>query len=825
MIARLHTAPLATIPVHELPDFASESDVEQKFVYPFLVHPEYLSLPQDWVRTKEYMIPTDIDKVSGKRHGYIPDYSIWNRGIPLAIIETKSPDSTVELGYREARLYAAEINKRYPPGINPIQYVLSCNGIDILIGHVDSEQDLLKFSVTNLIPGTQELETLRSFVNKSVLDGRAIQMADQLAYRRLHAIAPIMGGQRAMSDQIGVNEFAQALFPTLATYFAADATETPDDVIDRAYVSSDEIGHYEGILQTYLKDRTKKLAGNAVQTIETSKAAASGITTEVSKFSSNPKFFSRVQLIIGAVGAGKSTFSRRFYRKLLPPELRSKTRWSFLNFNSRPPEGMSLSDWICDQFIESFIQYNREDLFDADTQEKIFSVQLRRFDNGPAQRLKSVDRSAYERERYELLKGLVSNYQEFVQAIARYYGGDRGLGIVAVFDNVDKRSRDEQLEIFSAAQWFRDLTKSLILINLRDTTFEAHKNEPPLDAFSNAINFYIRPPRFSQVIRKRLDLVLENIGDDIDPIQSYELENGAKIKYPASRLGEFLLGIYLAMFARRDRQITHVLEGIVAKDIRRALGMFGDIIVSPHVPTHELTGAALTSGRSEVKEFILLKSIMRGRYRYFNGSSKYIRNILHTSDKFVRPSNFLMPDILEFLSRNRKERVDFAQEGYVLVSTLIKRMSQLGYDEADTALAVSMLVEWGLVEPESLLTREIAFDDAVRIHASGYVHLRFLLNRQEYLVGITPDLQVSSFETAEKIGNIWLSRSHLNDIGLAPKNMIAEILNKYFKFEYGQRCGRHAFYEELGFGGRAVVAASDSLMRSSPQMWGARRLI
>lgn len=825
MIARLHAKPLAIVPVHDAAMLSTESDVEQRFLYPFLAHPEYLALPHEWIRTKDYMLPTEIDKTSGKRYGYLPDYSIWTRGIPVLIVEAKGPDVVVELGYREARLYAGELNKRYPAGINPIQYLLASNGLELILGHADSEQDFLKFNIADLLPGSQALATLRSFLNKMAFEKRAIEIANQLAYRRFHPIAPIMGGQQALGAQIGVNEFAQALFPTLSKFFAADITDTPDEVIDRAYVSSDEVGNYEGILQTYLKDRTKKVAGNTVQAIDTSKSSASGISSEISKFSSNPNFFSRVQLVIGAVGAGKSTFSRRFYRKLMPTELRAKTRWAFLNFNSRPPEGMSLLDWICDQFIESFIQYNGDDIFADAAQEKIFSVQLRRFENGPAKRLKSADHAAYERERYELLKGLTSNYHDFVQAIARHYGGERSLGIVVVFDNVDKRSRDEQLEIFSAAQWFRDLTKSLVLVNLRDTTFEAHKNEPPLDAFSNAINFYIRPPRFSQVIRKRLDLVLENISEEIDQIQSYELENGVRIRYPASRLGEFLLGIYLAMFARRDRQITHVLEGIVAKDIRRALGMFGDIIVSPHVPTHELTGAALTSGRSELKEFVLLKSLMRGRYRYFNGTSKYIRNILHTSDKFVRPSNFLMPDILEFLARNRKERVDFAQEGYVLVSTLISRMSQLGYDEADTALGVAMLVDWGLVEPESLLTRDIAVDDAVRIHASGYVHLRFLLSRSEYVVGITPDLSVSSFETAERIANIWSSRSHLNDISLSNKKDIAQLLARYFSLEYAQRCGRHAFYDELGFGGRAVVAALDSIARFADVDRGRSRLI
>ena len=68
---------------------------------------------------------------------------------------------------------------------------------------------------------------------------------------------------------------------------------------------------------------------------------------------------------------------------------------------------------------------------------------------------------------------------KFAEAIARHYSGERHLGLVVLFDNVDKRTRDQQLKIFEAAQWFKDVTKGLILVNLRDSTFEAHKDEPP----------------------------------------------------------------------------------------------------------------------------------------------------------------------------------------------------------------------------------------------------------------------------------------------------------------------------------------------------------
>jgi hypothetical protein len=379
-------------------------------------------------------------------------------------------------------------------------------------------------------------------------------------------------------------------------------------------------------------------------------------------------------------------------------------------------------------------------------------------------------------------------------------------GIVIVFDNVDKRSRDQQLAIFEAAQWFKELTRALVLVNLRDSTFEAHRDEPPLDAFINAINFYVRPPRFAQVIRKRLELVLESLESEVKQRQEYSLASGYKINYPPTKLGAFLLSIYLSLFDDRSMKIAGALEALVAKDVRRALGMFGDIIVSPHIPTSQITSTVL-GGEQRIQENRIIRALMRGRYKYYNGRTFYIHNVLYADPDFSRPSNLLIPDILDYLIRNRKSKIDFTQEGYATIGTIVKKMSQLGYDEADVSRAVGTIAKWGLIEPESLLAEALTDEDAVRVHASGFIHMRFFLERNEYLVGLTTNLQFASREVASEIGQLWASQNHLPDLQTHVKLKIMTILRDHMRFEYTRRCRRHAFYEEHGLGGRYAVEA------------------
>jgi GTPase SAR1 family protein len=807
MIARLKPEDVGFIPVTEIWELRTESDVEQKLLYPFLCHPSYLGIPSDWVRTKGYMEPTEIDKGAGKRIGFVPDYSIWRGGFPLAIIEAKSPDETIETALREAHLYAGRINNRYPPNVSPIGYVLACNGEQFALAAADSEAEVLYAKCTDVQPGSAILAAIRNVFSAEEFEKRAQGLSTQFQSRRFHKVSSILSAEQ-VNEQLGINPFAQELFPIITRYFGAETDEATDEIIDRGYVSSAERTEYGSVLETYLKDRARVASAGLLRPIVTSINTASELSGELQKFWQNPKFFGRVQLIVGAVGAGKSIFIRRFYRRLMPKEVRDRTLWAFINFNVEFSDIARLRETISDRFIKSFTKLNNVNVEDLEHVEKLFRPELAQFERGPAKLLLKTNEQQYNHQRYLKLKELTADQPRLVEAIARHYTGEKRLGIVCVFDNVDKRSRDLQLAIFEAAQWFKDITRALVIVNLRDSTFEAHRDEPPLDAFINAVNFYIRPPRFAEVIRKRLEIVLENIESDngLARFQNYALESGAKVTYSSTRLGEFLMSIYLSLFEKRGSNIGAALESLVARNVRRALGMFADIIASPHIPTSQITTAAV-SGPGRIDEDRIVRALMRGRYRIFNNRGQYVRNILSADMQCKRPSNFLYADILEFLIRNRKQKIDFSVEGYASGRTIVHRMGQLGYDEDDAFRALTQLVTWNLVEPESLLVEQLTVADPVQVHAAGFIHMRYFLKRIEYLFAVSADLNLATYELAEESADVW-RRGRQAEPGYRAKQRIINRLADYFKGEYERRCRRHAFYEDLGYGGKLIVQST-----------------
>ena len=148
-------------------------DVEQKIIYPLLTMPGLLAIPADAVKTKSYLAPTKLDKAAGRSSGYFPDYSVWELGLPLLIVEAKDPSVDVQAGFREACLYARHLNTRYPTGVNPCRFVIATNGNTLLAGYWDQEAPVLTLDVSDLRIGTTATDQLVGFCHASVIRAHA----------------------------------------------------------------------------------------------------------------------------------------------------------------------------------------------------------------------------------------------------------------------------------------------------------------------------------------------------------------------------------------------------------------------------------------------------------------------------------------------------------------------------------------------------------------------------------------------------------------------------------------------------------------------------
>jgi hypothetical protein len=98
---------------------------------------------------------------------------------------------------------------------------------------------------------------------------------------------------------------------------------------------------------------------------------------------------------------------------------------------------------------------------------------------------------------------------------------------------------------------------------MRDETYERYKNRPPLDTYRSSIAFHIAPPRFIDVVKRRLELAIEFLVAHANKTQTYTLENGVKIILPEGEVGfvsEHVAQSQAPMFADHARRKRSVLD-------------------------------------------------------------------------------------------------------------------------------------------------------------------------------------------------------------------------------------------------------------------------
>src|SRR5690606_32626076 len=125
--------------------------------------------------------------------------------------------------------------------------------------------------------------------------------------------------------------------------------------------------------------------------------------------------------------------------------------------------------------------------------------------------------------------------------------------------------------------------------------------------------FRITAPGFITVVRKRLDLALQHLSERAERTQHFTLRNGAIVTYPSTKLGKYLMTLYSSIF-NPNRSIRLILEALSGKNIRDALEMFTDILMSGYLSEAELLAIA-EGHNTSIPEWLVIRVLMRSNYR------------------------------------------------------------------------------------------------------------------------------------------------------------------------------------------------------------------
>ena len=564
----------------EKSSLVTESDVEQKLIYAFLTAPIPMGfgLNDTQILTKHILRQQLIGKGQKQKY-YFPDYLISIRGIPVCVVEAKKPEEGLENAFAEARLYATEVNATFPHRINSCKYIIVCNGNETWAGYFDQAEPVIKLSFEDFSTENHEYVDFLDFCSLEKMTAIANQPYINIRGNS-HYNTPVsqLKGKRVQNETIQDNAFGRTFIIENRTIFDPQTEEDRSIIVDNAYISS---AKREQHIDPIYKEIRKFEIPNQESYISIATKEPTELVQKITQRVEGKVEAYSLMLLIGNVGSGKTTFIRYFKRKFLEenhPNLARKCDWIFLNMNAAPITNSEIYDWIKQEIITQLkTNHHYIDFSSIDIIKSVFRKEVHEFENGLGQLIKS-DEKEYNLKLYEILSSKMSDNTSLLRHMLRYFKEIEGSLPIIVLDNCDKRNKEEQLLMFQVAEWLRTTFKCLVILPMRDSTYDLYRNEPPLDTVVKDLVFRIDPPDLLKVLQSRLNYIVRNTKPNN---RTYVLDNGVNVGIDYSELIEYFKCILMAI--RQNSMTLDIFYKLSDRNTRYGIQIFEDFCKSGNI--------------------------------------------------------------------------------------------------------------------------------------------------------------------------------------------------------------------------------------------------
>lgn len=730
----------------EADDLQTESDVEQKLAWPLLtlLLPRGLGVPESEIFTKPNIREFQIGKGHGSKR-YYPDYVVTALGLPVMLVEAKRPKEDLVAAATECRLYATELNACFPPGANPCKFCVVTDGLTTQLRSWDSDDVLAQFALADVGPVSPAFGEFTRLVSLKSLKDHAGRLHAILKPSRHYRALNLIGGHTVQGERISYNEFGRVLAANFQSIFDPASYEDRLKIVRNAYVGSPRKERYIGEIDRIIRNSSPTLVSQA------SLIEDSANPTEIARqFRDLPSLRNRILLLVGSVGAGKSTFVDYLRDRGLPTELQEQTAWLRVDLNSAPVSAAEIYAWLRRQIIDGIRKSSADiNTFALENLRKLYRQQVREFDEGEGA-LFDRQSDQYATRLADLLTRLKQNEALTIQCLEQYLCTGRGRLLIIVLDNCDKRDRDQQLLMFQVAKYIQEEIRCLVILPLRHETFENHRHQPPLDTALKDLVYRIEPPSFHEVLKRRLGLVLSEARHEGPKALSYHL-GGKTIEFPVAKLERFLHAMMGAMFDHKQYG-RNIIIGLSGWNIRKAFEIFLEFCRSGFIREEDIFERQVDTGHvSGLAHGVIAKVLLRTNRRYYDGDHSFVKNLFQSDPASPKPCPFLRYWILAWLRAKGGIIGPSGVKGYHRQADLIRDLLGVGADPEAIRGECCYLAKAGCLLAEHLRPDSIQDEDLISLTPAGHVHLELAHRDVNYLAACSEDSWVTSYDLADSV--------------------------------------------------------------------------
>ncbi len=417
-----------------------------------------------------------------------------------------------------------------------------------------------------------------------------------------------------------------------------------------------------------------------------------------------------ILVLLGGVGAGKSTFLYRYFRLLLPTT--SKAIYFFTDFRTASIEISNIDSFIFETVKQTWIEQYSHSYQNTINIDSVSTIPIKDQVINLISQLKAINKS-----------------------------------LVLVIDNVDQHTREYQESLFMIANNIKESLNIIVIVSLREETFMLSTRIGVFDAF-HINKFHISSPNLLTLLKKRIDYSLTLLSKEVQTA----LDEGSRFKYEddtREKLENYFLVLLHSLSKKNDqsKRVIRILDNVSCGDMRKALIMFTEFLHSGNTDVQNIIDMYNRSYYREyqISAHQLIKSIMLGEYRFFNDSRSMILNIFDF-DITLTDSHFHRLRILKYLSEREHKKSPHHQKGYVSIDEIIILGDQVLISKEIISGALEKLSEYRLVEFDNLSKND--FDNASYVHItfSGKFYLRYLIHQFVYYDQIAISTPISDQE-------------------------------------------------------------------------------
>jgi hypothetical protein len=549
----------------------------------------------------------------------------------------------------------------------------------------------------------------------------------------------------------------------LGDLFIEDVVRAPQlekQFLENCYSQSGALSQYASISKQILQARystlfEKELAGPTLESISTKDGLSDNFVDDVMAASLKR----RAIVLLGDVGVGKSIFIRHLI-KISASELFDHALPLYIDFGKEPAIADDLEAFVLNICAAQLLNTHNIDIDDNGFVRGVYHGDLIRFKKSIYGGLAASDPTAFLNKEIEYLSSKLSDRAAHLRACLTHISKAHKRQIVIFLDNVDQRPVDFQDRVFLIGQSFAETWPATVFISLRPDTFNTSRTKGSLAAYQPRV-FTISPPRVDQVIKLRLQFVL-NYLQDAGKLTSL----GPSLSIRSESL-EHYIRVLLDSF-KRSHELVEFIDNLSGGNTRRALDFLMTFIGSGHVNAEKILNIDNEQGYYTIPIHEFMRSIIYGDFEHFEPSASPITNIFDISSPDGR-EHFLLPNILAFVERTGRSE----QEGFVEASQVHDFCQGLGFFPSQIETSLKRAVANRLLDASPFFTDDPPL--AFRITTAGSYTYRELPHFFSYLDAMTVDTPIVDRDVRASI---------LDSRTLDDRLRRGEIFRKYLNVEH-----------------------------------------